>query len=105
MKSTSNLILGIIVMALAIVCVWEYTIISGQRKDLKARQTMIEAQAVRARDLQQQIVDKDAQLRLLMSAETKKKPNVSTIHASQEVKSDYAKYKEGLRQRQQHTEP
>lgn len=65
MKHFAETILGIIVMVLAAVCVWEYTVISSLKKEVKAKQLMIDAQAVRARDLQQQIVEKDNTVKLL----------------------------------------
>lgn len=65
MKHFAETILGIIVMVLAAVCVWEYTVISSLKKEVKAKQLMIDAQAVRARDLQEQIVEKDNTVKLL----------------------------------------
>lgn len=65
MKHFAETILGIIVMVLAAVCVWEYTVISSLKKEVRSKQLMIDAQAVRARDLQQQIVEKDNTVKLL----------------------------------------
>lgn len=65
MKNAAEVILGIIVMVLAAVCVWEYTIISSQKKEIKSKQLMIDAQAVRARNLQEEIVERDNTIKLL----------------------------------------
>lgn len=65
MKHTGEIILGIIVMVLAAVCVWEYSVIRGLQKEVKSKSLMIDAQAVRARDLQEQIVEKDKTIQLL----------------------------------------
>lgn len=65
MKNAAEMILGIIVMVLAAVCVWEYTIISSQKKEIKSKQLMIDAQAVRARNMQEEIVEKDKAIKLL----------------------------------------
>lgn len=59
------MILGILVMVLAAVGVYEYTVIASLKKEVKAKQLMIDAQAVRARDLQEQIVEKDRTIKLL----------------------------------------
>lgn len=65
MKHVGEIILGLMVMALAVVCVWEFTIISSLKKEVKAKQLMIDAQAVRARDLQEQIVERDQTIKYL----------------------------------------
>lgn len=65
MRGAAELILGILVMVLAAVGVWEYTVIASLKKEVKSKELMIDAQAVRARDLQQQIVDKDRTIQLL----------------------------------------
>lgn len=70
MKNAAEIILGIVVMVLAAVCVWEYTIISSQKKEIKSKQLMIDAQAVRARNLQEQIVDKDNTIKMLTMPKT-----------------------------------
>lgn len=61
----AEVILGVIVMILAVVCVWEYTIISSQKEEIKSKELIIDAQAVRARDLQEQIVEKDKTIKVL----------------------------------------
>lgn len=65
MRSAAEMILGILVMVLAAVGVYEYTVIASLKKEVKAKQLMIDAQAVRARDLQEQIVEKDRTIKLL----------------------------------------
>lgn len=70
MKHFAEIILGLIVMILAVVCVWEYTIISSQKKEIRSKQLMIDAQAVRARDLQEQIVEKDNTIKVLAHPES-----------------------------------
>lgn len=65
MRNAAELVLGIAVMALAAVCVWEYTVISSLRKEVRAKQLTIDAQAVRARGLQEQIAEKDRTIRLI----------------------------------------
>lgn len=52
-------------MVLGIVGVWEYTIIRELKKEVKSKSLLIDAQAVRARDLQEQIVEKDQTIKLL----------------------------------------
>ena len=69
----AEVILSVMVMLLAVVCVWEYTIISSQKEEIKSKELIIDAQAVRARDLQQQIHDKDNTIKLLTN------PNSVTI--------------------------
>lgn len=64
-KHFAEVILGVLVMLLSIVCVWEYTIISSQKEEIKSKELMIDAQAVRARDLQEQIVEKDNAMKVL----------------------------------------
>lgn len=65
MKHFAETILGVLVMILAVVCVWEYTIISSQKEEIKSKELIIDAQAVRARNLQEQIVEKDNTVKLL----------------------------------------
>ncbi len=65
MKHAGEYILGIVVMVLAAVCVWEYTMIRSLKKEVKAKELMIDAQAVRARNMQEQLVDKDRTIKLL----------------------------------------
>lgn len=65
MKHVAETVMGIVIMVLAAVCVWEYSLIRGLKKEVKAKGLMIDAQAVRARDLQEQIVEKDRTIKLL----------------------------------------
>lgn len=101
MKSVANWVLGILVMALAVVCVWEYTIISGLRKDVKSKQLMMDAQSVRMRDLQQQIVDLNQQVRILTTPPALPADNAATARAEKEVQENHDNYMEGVKQRQQ----
>lgn len=65
MKHVAETVMGIVIMVLAAVCVWEYSIIRDLKKEVKSKGLMIDAQAVRARDLQEQIVEKDRTIKLL----------------------------------------
>lgn len=75
MKNAAEMILGIIVMALAAVCVWEYTIISSLKKEVKSKQLTLEAQAVRTRNLQEQITEKDRTIQLLVAPNDQERNN------------------------------
>lgn len=77
MKHIAETIMGLAIMALAVVCVWEYTIIRGLKKEVKSKSLLIDAQAVRARDLQEQIVEKDQTIKLL----TTPRKEVVTVNA------------------------
>lgn len=68
-------------MLLGIVCVWEYTIISSQKEEIKSKELLIDAQAVRARDLQQQIVEKDNTVKLLTTTPQKPTQNTPTTQS------------------------
>lgn len=65
MKHFAETIMGLVIMVLGIVGVWEYTIIRELKKEVKSKSLLIDAQAVRARDLQEQIVEKDQTIKLL----------------------------------------
>lgn len=65
MKHVAEVILGLMVMALAAVCVWEYTIIRSLKEEVKSKSLMIDAQAVRARDMQEQLAEKDRTIKVL----------------------------------------
>lgn len=65
MRGAAEMILGVVVMALAAVCVWEYTEIAALKKEVRSKTLTIDAQAVRARDMQQQIVEKDRVIKML----------------------------------------
>lgn len=65
MKHFGEVMLGVLVMFLGVACVWEYTIIKGLQEDVRSKSLLIDAQAVRARDLQEQIVEKDKTIKLL----------------------------------------
>lgn len=77
MKHFGEVILGVISMLLAIVCVWEYTIIRNLQEDVKSKSLLIDAQAVRARDLQEQIVEKDKTVKLLTTTPQTATPQVT----------------------------
>ena len=79
MKHFAEVILGVLVMILAVVCVWEYTIISSQKKEIKSKELIIDAQAVNARNQQEQIVEKDNTIKLLTMP--KNQLPVGTINA------------------------
>lgn len=64
-------------MVLGIVGVWEYTIIRELKKEVKSKSLLIDAQAVRARDLQEQIVEKDQTIKSL----TTPRKEVVTVNA------------------------
>lgn len=74
MKSPASIILGILVMILAAVGVWEFTVISDLKKEVKAKELMIDAQAVRMRDVQEQLREKDETIRLLTTPPAKTPP-------------------------------
>lgn len=65
MKHAGEYILSIVVMILAAVCVWEYTMIRSLKKEVKAKELIIDAQAVRARNMQEQLVDNDRTIKQL----------------------------------------
>lgn len=65
MKHFAESIMGLVIMVLGVVGVWEYTIIRELKKEVKSKSLLIDAQAVRARDLQEQIVEKDQTIKLL----------------------------------------
>lgn len=83
MKGTAEIILGILVMVLAAVCVWEYTIISSQKKAIKSKQLMIDAQAVRARNMQEEIVERDKTIKMLTSPADVAQPQTVDSHAEE----------------------
>lgn len=73
MKHFGEVLLGVLAALLAVVCVWEYTIIRNLQEEVKSKSLLIDAQAVRARDLQEQIVEKDNTVKLLTT-----KPQTAT---------------------------
>lgn len=77
MKHIAETIMGLVIMILVVVGVWEYTIIRGLKDEVKSKSLLIDAQAVRARDLQEQIVEKDQTIKLL----TTPKKEVVTVNA------------------------
>lgn len=77
MKHFAESIMGLVIMVLGIVGVWEYTIIRELKKEVKSKSLLIDAQAVRARDLQEQIVEKDQTIKSL----TTPRKEVVTVNA------------------------
>lgn len=77
MKHFAESIMGLVIMVLGIVGVWEHTIIRELKKEVKSKSLLIDAQAVRARDLQEQIVEKDQTIKLL----TTPRKEVVTVNA------------------------
>lgn len=80
MRGAAEMILGIVVMALAAVCVWEYTEIAALKKEVRSKTMTIEAQTVRARDLQEQIVEKDRVIKMIMNQPGKKSGERQDTH-------------------------
>ncbi len=77
MKHFAESIMGLVIMVLGIVGVWEHTIIRELKKEVKSKSLLIDAQAVRARDLQEQIVEKDQTIKSL----TTPRKEVVTVNA------------------------
>lgn len=77
MKHFGEVILGVLVMFLAVACVWEFTIIKNLQEDVKAKSLLIDAQAVRARNLEEQIVEKDNTVKLLTTTPQTSAPQTS----------------------------
>lgn len=76
MKHFGEVLLGVLAAFLAIACVWEYTIIKDLKEEVKSKSLLIDAQAVRARDLEEQIVEKDRTVKLLTTTPQNATPQV-----------------------------
>lgn len=100
MKHPATTILSALVALLATLCAWEYSVIQSQRQELKARQAQLDGQAVRLRNLQQQIADKDRQMRLLTAPTATLPDDAATEAARRQVEADHQSYMDGKKQRQ-----
>lgn len=84
MKHFGEVLLGVLAMLLAVACVWEFTIIKNLQEDVKAKSLLIDAQAVRARNLEEQIVEKDNAVKLLTTTPQAAAPKAAPQPAPQQ---------------------
>lgn len=70
MKGFAETVLGVLVMILAVVAVYEFTIIRTLKEQVKAKDLVIDAATLRNRNLQEEMIEKDKTIKLLASPDT-----------------------------------
>lgn len=70
MKGFAETVLGVLVMILALVAVYEFTIIRTLKEQVKAKDLVIDAATLRNRNLQEEMIEKDKTIKLLASPDT-----------------------------------
>ena len=70
MKGFAETVLGVLVMILAVVAVYEFTLIRSLKEQVKAKDLVIDAATLRNRNLQQELTEKDKAIKLLASPDT-----------------------------------
>ena len=70
MKGFAEAVLGVLVMILAVVAVYEFTLIRSLKEQVKAKDLVIDAATLRNRNLQEEMIEKDKTIKLLASPDT-----------------------------------
>ena len=70
MKGFAEAVLGVLVMILAVVAVYEFTLICSLKEQVKAKDLVIDAATLRNRNLQEEMIEKDKTIKLLASPDT-----------------------------------
>ena len=70
MKGFAETVLGVLVMILAVVAVYEFTLIRSLKEQVKAKDLVIDAATLRNRNLQEEMIGKDKTIKLLASPDT-----------------------------------
>jgi predicted Holliday junction resolvase-like endonuclease len=70
MKGFAETVLGVLVMILAVVAVYEFTLIRSLKEQVKAKDLVIDAATLRNRNLQEEMIEKDKTIKLLASPDT-----------------------------------
>ncbi len=70
MKGFAETVLGVLVMILALVAVYEFTLIRSLKEQVKAKDLVIDAATLRNRNLQEEMIEKDKTIKLLASPDT-----------------------------------
>ena len=70
MKGFAETVLGVLVMILAVVAVYEFTVIRSLKEQVKAKDLVIDAATLRNRNLQEEMIEKDKTIKLLASPDT-----------------------------------
>lgn len=70
MKGFAEAVLGVLVMILAVVAVYEFTLIRSLKEQVKAKDLVIDAATLRNRNLQEEVIEKDKTIKLLASPDT-----------------------------------
>lgn len=70
MKGFAEIVLGVLVMILAVVAVYEFTLIRSLKEQVKAKDLVIDAATLRNRNLQEEMIEKDKTIKLLASPDT-----------------------------------
>lgn len=70
MKGFAETVLGVLVMILAVVAVYEFTLIRSLKEQVKAKDLVIDAATLRNRNLQEEVIEKDKTIKLLASPDT-----------------------------------
>lgn len=70
MKGFAETVFGVLVMILAVVAVYEFTLIRSLKEQVKAKDLVIDAATLRNRNLQEEMIEKDKTIKLLASPDT-----------------------------------
>jgi predicted Holliday junction resolvase-like endonuclease len=70
MKGFAETVLGVLVMILAVVAVYEFTLVRSLKEQVKAKDLVIDAATLRNRNLQEEMIEKDKTIKLLASPDT-----------------------------------
>lgn len=70
MKGFAETVLGVLVMILTVVAVYEFTLIRSLKEQVKAKDLVIDAATLRNRNLQEEMIEKDKAIKLLASPDT-----------------------------------
>ena len=70
MNGFAETVLGVLVMILAVVAVYEFTLIRSLKEQVKAKDLVIDAATLRNRNLQEEMIGKDKTIKLLASPDT-----------------------------------
>ena len=70
MTGVAETVLGVLVMILAVVAVYEFTLIRSLKEQVKAKDLVIDAATLRNRNLQEEMIGKDKTIKLLASPDT-----------------------------------
>jgi predicted Holliday junction resolvase-like endonuclease len=70
MKGFAETVLGVLVMILAVVAVYEFTLIRSLKEQVKAKDLVIDTATLRNRNLQEEMIEKDKTIKLLASPDT-----------------------------------